>query len=103
MDETSSPSTRHVAPSEVRVEVLTCGIGFAQTLMVEGSYQIKMPVPFSPGGEAVAVVAEVGTAVASGRGLKPGDIVIVNGVPFQEEAGWTWAASSARCHLRRTR
>ena len=86
MHKTTGIEPAALQPSEVRVEVLTCGIGFTQTLMVEGSYQIKMPKPFSPGGEAVAVVAEVGTAVASGRGLKPGQLVIVNGVPFQEEA-----------------
>lgn len=55
------------------VRVKACGINFPDTLMIEGRYQFKPPMPFSPGGEVAGVVARVGEGVTS---VRPGDRVI---------------------------
>ncbi len=60
-------------PGEVLVEVGAAGLNFPDTLIIEGKYQFRPELPFSPGGEAAGVVAEVGEGVA---GVSPGDRVI---------------------------
>jgi len=52
-----------IAPGRVRVEVHAIGINFADLLMVEGKYQEKPPLPFSPGFEIAGVVRELGSGV----------------------------------------
>jgi NADPH2:quinone reductase len=61
------------APGKVVVDVKACGVNFPDTLMIQGKYQFKPEMPFSPGGEAAGIVREVGEGVAS---VKPGDRVI---------------------------
>lgn len=56
------------------VDVLTCGIDFVQTLLVEGKYQIKPPPGFTPGTEIVGIVKEVGSGVSA---VKAGDVVML--------------------------
>jgi NADPH:quinone reductase len=46
-------------PGEVRVAVHAAGINFPDILMAAGEYQLKPPLPFTPGVEAAGVVAEV--------------------------------------------
>jgi NADPH2:quinone reductase len=58
---------------EVKLQVLVAGINFPDTLIIEGKYQFKPDLPFAPGGEAVARVAELGEGV---EGLAVGDRVI---------------------------
>ena len=58
---------------EVRLKILVAGINFPDTLIIEGKYQFKPDLPFAPGGEAVARVAELGEGV---EGLAVGDRVI---------------------------
>ncbi|MEX2556467.1 MAG: NADPH:quinone oxidoreductase family protein [Actinomycetota bacterium] len=60
-------------PGQVVVTVKACGVNFPDTLMIEGRYQFKPPMPFSPGGEVAGVVARVGEGVTS---VRPGDRVI---------------------------
>lgn len=60
-------------PGEVRVAVHACGINFADTLIVQGKYQERPELPFSPGLEAAGVVLETGAGVT---GLEPGQRVI---------------------------
>jgi len=60
-------------PGQVVVTVKACGVNFPDTLMIEGRYQFKPPMPFSPGGEVAGVVARVGGDVTS---IRPGDRVI---------------------------
>ena len=50
-------------PGEVQLAVRACGINFADTLMVKGSYQEKPPLPFSPGMEICATVSALGPGV----------------------------------------
>jgi NADPH:quinone reductase len=61
-------------PGEVRVAVHAAGINFPDILMAAGEYQLKPPLPFTPGVEAAGVVAEVHDAAA---GVAVGDKVIL--------------------------
>ena len=58
----------------VRMDVLACGVNYVDSLMIEGKYQIKPPVPYRPGSEIVGRVTEVGVGV---EGLQIGDRVFV--------------------------
>src|SRR5437879_2031647 len=59
---------------QVVVSVKACGVNFPDTLIIQGKYQFKPPLPFSPGSEIAGIVKEVGPGVAS---VKVGDPVIV--------------------------
>ncbi|HYE49509.1 MAG TPA: NADPH:quinone oxidoreductase family protein [Azospirillaceae bacterium] len=58
---------------QVRVAVHACGVNFADTLMIQGKYQVRPERPFSPGIEIAGEIMEVGEGVAH---LKPGQRVI---------------------------
>ncbi len=60
------------ASNEIVVFVKACGINFPDTLIIQGLYQLKPDLPFTPGSDISGVVKEVGEAV---RHLKPGDEV----------------------------
>jgi len=66
------PSPRAV-PEQVVVEVKASSLNFPDALLVQSLYQVKPPLPFSPGMELAGVVKEVGNGVA---GLKKGDCVL---------------------------
>lgn len=57
---------------QVVVSVRACGVNFPDTLIIEGKYQYKPEMPFSPGSEMAGLVKQVGEGVA---GVKPGDAV----------------------------
>ncbi len=59
-------------PGQVAIDVHAIGCNFSDILMVQGKYQIRPPLPFSPGGEVAGVVRAVGRDVAS---VAPGDRV----------------------------
>ena len=48
---------------EVLVRVRACGVNFADALIVQGKYQEKPPLPFTPGMEVAGDVAAVGEGV----------------------------------------
>ena len=48
---------------EVLVRVVACGLNFADTLIIQGKYQFKPEMPFSPGGEFAGIVEAVGARV----------------------------------------
>ena len=48
---------------QVVIRVEACGVNFPDTLIIEGKYQFKPPLPFSPGGEVSGRVTEVGEGV----------------------------------------
>ncbi|MGO4736724.1 NADPH:quinone oxidoreductase family protein [Bosea sp. 2KB_26] len=50
-------------PGEVRVAIEAAGVNFPDTLMVEGKYQVKPPLPFTPGTEIAGIVRSVGDGV----------------------------------------
>ena len=58
---------------QVRVAVRAAGINFPDILMTAGEYQLKPPLPFTPGVEAAGDVVEVNDA----EGVTVGDRVIV--------------------------
>jgi NADPH2:quinone reductase len=68
------PSPRPGA-NEVLVEVKASSLNFPDALIVQGLYQVKPPLPFSPGMELAGVVKESGAGV---RGISPGDRVIAS-------------------------
>jgi NADPH2:quinone reductase len=60
-------------PGEVRIAVHYAGVSFATSLVTEGKYQRKPPLPFSPGTEVAGVIDLVGSGVTR---FKPGDRVV---------------------------
>lgn len=50
-------------PGEVVLQVEAAGVNYPDALMVMGQYQIKPPLPFTPGAEAAGVIAAVGEGV----------------------------------------
>jgi NADPH2:quinone reductase len=58
---------------QVLISVQACGVNFPDTLIIQGKYQYKPDLPFSPGGEISGVVKQVGSDVDS---LQVGDRVI---------------------------
>ena len=60
---------------QVVLSVKASGVNFPDTLIIQGKYQFKPELPFSPGGEVAGVVKEAGEGVTS---LKPGDRVIAS-------------------------
>jgi NADPH:quinone reductase len=60
-------------PGEVVVSVKAASLNFPDVLIIQNKYQIKPPLPFSPGGEVAGVVKAVGEGVV---GAKVGDAVM---------------------------
>jgi NADPH2:quinone reductase len=60
-------------PGEVAVDVRAAGVNFPDVLTVQGKYQVKPPLPFTPGNEFAGVVRAVGEGVGK---LAVGDRVI---------------------------
>ena len=56
-----------VAAGQVRVKVQAASIGFVDGLKVQGLYQTKDPLPFTPGTEFAGIVDAVGADVAALR------------------------------------
>lgn len=77
---------------QIVLEVKACGVNYPDLLIVQGKYQLKPPLPFSPGGEVAGVVREVGDEVS---GIRPGDRVLAQcGVGgFAEQV----AVAAAQC------
>jgi NADPH2:quinone reductase len=50
-------------PNEARIRVRACGVNFADTLMIAGTYQVRPEFPFTPGLEAAGEVIETGAEV----------------------------------------
>ena len=62
-------------PGEVLIDVAACGVGYVDALVALGRYQVKPPLPHTPGQEAAGRVARVGAGVT---GLAPGDRVMAS-------------------------
>ncbi|MBI1818164.1 MAG: NADPH:quinone oxidoreductase family protein [Deltaproteobacteria bacterium] len=59
-------------PGQVCIDVRASACNFFDILMAQGKYQVRPPLPFSPGGEVAGVVRAVGAGVDN---VKPGDRV----------------------------
>lgn len=57
----------------VVIRTRAAGVSFVDTLLVQGTYQVKVPAPFVVGGEVAGDVMAVGEHV---HGLSPGDAVV---------------------------
>lgn len=66
-------ATPEVKPGQVLVQVGACGVNFPDTLIIQGKYQHKPDLPFSPGGEIAGEVIDLADDVTS---VKKGDRVI---------------------------
>lgn len=69
--EVADPTPRE---GEVVVDVLAAEANYPDILVMEGRYQIKPPLPFSPGKAAAGRISAIGTGV---EGLRVGDPVAV--------------------------
>jgi NADPH2:quinone reductase len=67
----------------MRLRVLAAGVNFADSLSIAGKYQVKQPVPFTPGGEVCGDVLEAGPQSQ----FRSGDRVVAFGAAgaFAEE------------------
>ncbi len=63
------------AAGEVVVDVLACGLNFPDVLVVQGRYQNRPELPFTPGSELSGVVVDVGPGVTE---FSRGDLVCGN-------------------------
>ena len=54
-------------PGEVRIRVRAAALNFFDTLVIQGRYQEKPPLPFSPSAECAGVVSAVGAGVTDWR------------------------------------
>lgn len=64
--------SKPLAPKEVRVRIHACSVNYPDTLIIQGLYQMKPELPFTPGSDIAGEILEVGTEV---KYLKKGDKV----------------------------
>ena len=65
------------APGDgVVIEVAAAGVSFADLLQTQGAYQMRVPLPYTPGMDAAGVVRS-GAGSAGSAGLRPGQRVAV--------------------------
>jgi len=89
VEDVPSPQIR---PGTVKLAVHAAGINFLDTLIIAGQYQVKPPLPFTPGAEAAGIVTEVGAGVS---GAKVGDRVMA----MTENGGYAEEAVVAADHI----
>ncbi len=68
--EVTEPS---LGPNQVLVEVEACGVNFPDTLIIQGKYQFKPDLPFSPGGEVAGKIIGIGEKA---KNFQIGDAVL---------------------------
>src|SRR6516164_11811761 len=64
---------RAPAAGEALVSVKAAGVNFPDVLIIENKYQVKPPLPFSPGSELSGIVKSIGDGVTN---VNPGDRVL---------------------------
>ena len=60
-------------PGEAVIAVKAASVNFPDVLIIENKYQVKPPLPFSPGSEVAGIVKAVGDGVTH---VEPGDRVM---------------------------
>src|SRR5713226_6337795 len=60
-------------PGEAVISVKAASVNFPDVLIIENKYQVKPPLPFSPGSELAGIVKAVGAGVTA---VAPGDRVM---------------------------
>lgn len=92
MEDIDLPSPAH---GELRVRMKACSINFPDILMIQGKYQYKPDLPFSPGMEGAGVIDAIGSGV---EGFSVGDKV-VTGMRCGGMAEYANVAAAATRHL----
>jgi len=54
-------------PGEIAIRVKAAALNFFDTLVIQGRYQVKPPLPFSPSAECAGVVSAIGDGVTDWR------------------------------------
>jgi NADPH:quinone reductase-like Zn-dependent oxidoreductase len=99
---------------EVQIRIRACAVNFPDLLMVQGKYQFKPPMPFTPGMEAAGDIVAVGSGVTQFAvgdkvvaGLRTGGMAegantaaagcrrMPEAMSYEEAAGYTTAYLSA--------
>jgi len=62
-------------PGQVVIEMKAASVNFPDVLIIQNKYQVKPPLPFSPGAELAGVVTLVGEGVSN---VRVGDRVLAN-------------------------
>jgi NADPH:quinone reductase len=70
LEELAAPSP---GPGQVLVSVKAASVNYPDVLIIQNKYQVKPPLPFSPGSEMAGTVEALGAGVTT---VKPGDRVI---------------------------
>ena len=112
---------RNAGPGEVAIAVRACGVNFFDALIVQGKYQSRPPLPFSPGGEVAGVVRGVGAGVSgfadgtrvlafTGHGGYAGEVIVdaASVVALPEQMDFVTAAGfpityATSCHALKDR
>ena len=68
-EDVASPTPK---AGEAVVSVKAASVNFPDVLIIENKYQLKPPLPFSPGSDLAGIVKEIGDGVTN---VKPGDRV----------------------------
>lgn len=71
-----APDPELIGPESTVIDVHAAGVNFPDVLFVQGEYQIKPPLPFSPGIEAVGTV----TLAGENSRYKVGDRIAATGL-----------------------
>ena len=87
LEERPEPAVR---PGDVRIRVHAASLNFPDVLLCRGEYQVKPPVPFTPGAEVAGVVDEVGEGV---EGLEIGQRVLA--IPNFGNGGFTESTTAS--------
>lgn len=61
MEDVPSPTP---GPQQVLIDVAAAGVNFPDTLIIENRYQLKPPLPFTPGGECAGVIKAIGEGIS---------------------------------------
>tara|TARA_R110002073_G_scaffold125067_2_gene269539 strand:- start:2209 stop:3189 length:981 start_codon:yes stop_codon:yes gene_type:complete len=80
------------AEDEVLIQIKATGLGYVDALTVAGLYQIKPPLPFTPGNEIAGVITAIGSKV---KHLRTGQRVIA--MPSQGGLAEMVALNERRC------
>ena len=88
VEDVSSPAA---GPGEVVVSVKAASVNFPDVLIIQNKYQVKPPLPFSPGSELSGLVKSVGAGVTR---WKPGD-------PVMAKTGYGAFAEEVRADVNR--
>jgi NADPH2:quinone reductase len=70
LEEVASP---RLEEGHIKIAVRACGVNFADTLLIQGNYQLRPETPFSPGLEVAGEVVACGQGAS---GFNPGDRVM---------------------------